>query len=154
VRNDLQLILWVSATLWLADFREFVLWCTMSLKERGGGGWGRVPFSRNLMSPTPRRKWYLTTWRRAHEMVLDPIPRSLPVHFFGSRPQPPTSPLKVEYLKLGTIEMLTRKRHACQLLVIFVSRTNDYSTSLCHSNRLSQKSACCTIAKDCDSLLR
>ena len=28
------------------------------------GGWGRVPFSRNLMSPTPRRKWYLTTGRR------------------------------------------------------------------------------------------
>jgi len=26
-------------------------------------------------------------------MVLDPIPPSLPVHFFGSRPQPPTSPL-------------------------------------------------------------
>ena len=21
------------------------------------GGWGRVPFSKNLMSPTPRRKW-------------------------------------------------------------------------------------------------
>jgi len=30
------------------------------------GGWGRVPFSRNLMSPTPCRKWYLTTGRRAH----------------------------------------------------------------------------------------
>ena len=30
------------------------------------GGWGRVPFSRNSMSPTPRRKWYLTTGRRAH----------------------------------------------------------------------------------------
>ena len=30
------------------------------------GGWGRVPFSRNLMSPTPRRKWYLMTGRRAH----------------------------------------------------------------------------------------
>jgi len=30
------------------------------------GGWGRVPFSRNLTSPTPRRKWYLTTGRRAH----------------------------------------------------------------------------------------
>ena len=29
-------------------------------------GWGRVPFSRNLMSPTPRRKWYLTMGRRAH----------------------------------------------------------------------------------------
>jgi len=26
-------------------------------------------------------------------MVLDPIPQSLPVHFFGSRPQPSTSPL-------------------------------------------------------------
>jgi len=30
------------------------------------GGWGRDPFSRNLMSPTPRRKWYLTTGRRFH----------------------------------------------------------------------------------------
>jgi len=56
------------------------------------GGWGRVPFPRNLMSPTPRRKWYSTTGRRFHYMVLDPIPQSLPVHFFGSRPQPPTSP--------------------------------------------------------------
>ena len=27
-------------------------------------------------------------------MVLDPIPQSLPVHFFGSRPQPPTSPIE------------------------------------------------------------
>jgi len=41
------------------------------------------------MKPTPRRKWYLTTGRSFHEMVLDPIPQSLPVHFFGSRPQPP-----------------------------------------------------------------
>ena len=47
---------------------------THSLARRGEvGGWGRVPFSRNLMSPTPRRKWYLTTGRRAHSMVLDPI---------------------------------------------------------------------------------
>jgi len=28
-------------------------------------------------------------------MVLDPIPQSLPVHIFGSRPQPPTSPSHV-----------------------------------------------------------
>ena len=28
-------------------------------------------------------------------MVLDPIPQPLPVHFFGSRPQPPTSPRDV-----------------------------------------------------------
>jgi len=44
------------------------------------------------MKPTHRRKWYLTTGRRFHWMVLDPTPQSLPVHFFGSRPQPPTSP--------------------------------------------------------------
>ena len=30
-------------------------------------------------------------------MVLDPIPQSLPVHFFGSRPQPPTSLCKVSF---------------------------------------------------------
>jgi len=30
-------------------------------------------------------------------MVLDPIPQSLPVHFFGSRPQPPTSPAASAY---------------------------------------------------------
>ena len=35
-------------------------------EAREVGGWGRLPFSRNLMSPTPRRKWYLTTGRRAH----------------------------------------------------------------------------------------
>jgi len=32
---------------------------------RGGGlGWSTI--FKNLMSPTPRRKWYLTTGRRAH----------------------------------------------------------------------------------------
>ena len=56
-----------------------------------GGGLGSSTIFKNLMSPTPRRKWYLTTGRRAHSMVLDPIPQPLPVHFFGSRPQPPTS---------------------------------------------------------------
>ena len=34
--------------------------------HREVGGWGRVPFSRNFMKPTPRRKWYLTTGRRFH----------------------------------------------------------------------------------------
>ena len=36
------------------------------LYERVVGGWGRDPFSRNFMKPTPRRKWYLTTGRRFH----------------------------------------------------------------------------------------
>ena len=55
-------------------FREAL--CNVNLLKHAGssqgyaegevGGWGRVPFSRNLMSPTPRRKWYLTTERRAH----------------------------------------------------------------------------------------
>jgi len=39
---------------------------TLCWSRREVGGWGRVPFSKNLMSPTPRRKWYLTTGRRAH----------------------------------------------------------------------------------------
>jgi len=39
---------------------------SISKCDREVGGWGRVPFSRNLMSPTPRRKWYLTTGRRFH----------------------------------------------------------------------------------------
>jgi len=49
---------------------------TVSIRPRGKrdirgiirevGGWGRVPFSRNFMKPTPRRKWYLTTGRRFH----------------------------------------------------------------------------------------
>ena len=39
----------------------------LSKRIRGEvGGWGRVPFSRNFMKPTPRRKWYLTTGRRFH----------------------------------------------------------------------------------------
>jgi len=38
----------------------------ISTHTREVGGWGRDPFSRNLMSPTPRRKWYLTTGRRFH----------------------------------------------------------------------------------------
>jgi len=39
----------------------------LSKRIRGEvGGWGRVPFSRNFMKPTPRRKWKLTTGRRFH----------------------------------------------------------------------------------------
>jgi len=36
------------------------------VRSREVGGWGRDPFSRNFMKPTPRRKWYLTTGRRFH----------------------------------------------------------------------------------------
>ena len=40
-------------------------------------------------------------------MVLDPIPQPLPVHFFGSRPQPPTSPpyfirSEIDHLRVHT----------------------------------------------------
>jgi len=57
---------------WVGSWLFLGIHCTEWKKEthRGSGrevgGWGRVPFSRNLMSPTPRRKWYLTTGRRAH----------------------------------------------------------------------------------------
>ena len=52
---------WFILSLWSVRQHS----CALSPGEVGGG-WGRVPFSRNLMSPTPRRKWYLTTGRRAH----------------------------------------------------------------------------------------
>ena len=45
---------------------ECVFYCMSACIKGEVGGWGRDPFSRNLMSPTPRRKWYLTTGRRAH----------------------------------------------------------------------------------------
>jgi len=51
--NRLRFVVWRGGGLGSSTIREV-------------GGWGRVPFSRNLMSPTPRRKWYLTTGRRAH----------------------------------------------------------------------------------------
>ena len=37
-----------------------------SSREPRGGGLGSSTIFKNLMSPTPRRKWYLTTGRRAH----------------------------------------------------------------------------------------
>ena len=59
-------------------------------KYRGEvGGWGRVPFSRNLMSPTPRRKWYLTTGRRFHKWYSTPSPNLSPYIFLGLDPSPP-----------------------------------------------------------------
>ena len=41
-------------------------------------------------------------------MVLDPIPQSLPVHFFGSRPQPPTSHEKLNFWKNRIGSLLRR----------------------------------------------
>ena len=39
---------------------------SVSLSISRGGGLGSSTIFKNLMSPTPRRKWYLTTGRRAH----------------------------------------------------------------------------------------
>jgi len=48
-------------------------------------------------------------------MVLDPIPQSLPVHFFGSRPQPPTSQHDDDYrvtnMKMCDMTLATRLLH-------------------------------------------
>ena len=38
----------------------------LSIVRRRGGGLGSSTIFKNLMSPTPRRKRYLTTGRRAH----------------------------------------------------------------------------------------
>jgi len=89
-----------------ADFWEVLNVCALGAQHppwmqilksqlwRRGGGLGSSTIFKKFNEPYARRKWYLTTGRRAHQMVLDPIPQSLPVHFFGSLPQFPTSPLK------------------------------------------------------------
>ena len=44
-------------------------------------------------------------------MVLDPISQCLPVHIFGSRPQPPTSRLHIDVIKamlVGDAESLVK----------------------------------------------
>ena len=45
---------------------EFSLLLSVFGVNMRGGGLGSSTISKNLMSPTPRRKWYLTTGRRAH----------------------------------------------------------------------------------------
>ena len=61
-------VTWVMSK-WMSHVSQVVSHISISRVShewREVGGWGRVPFSKKLMSPTPRRKWYLTTGRRAH----------------------------------------------------------------------------------------
>jgi len=46
-------------------------------------------------------------------MVLDPIPQSLPVHFFGSRPQPPTSHKETDQQERGRVRFNCVYMYAC-----------------------------------------
>jgi len=62
------------------------VWCSLIWEV---GGWGRDPFSRNFMKPTPRRKWYLTTGRRFHKWYSTPSPNVSPYIFLGLDPSPP-----------------------------------------------------------------
>jgi len=42
----------------VASSSAFIQNAKVAEKSHGEvGGWGRDPFSKNLMSPTPRRKW-------------------------------------------------------------------------------------------------
>ena len=52
----------------LHDYTVFTLSlsCRRSCAGGRGGGLGSSTICKNLMSPMPRRKWYLTTGRRAH----------------------------------------------------------------------------------------
>ena len=48
---------------WVGYQKLFLLFRSAYVR---GGGLGSSTIFKNLMSPTPRRKWYLTTRRRAH----------------------------------------------------------------------------------------
>jgi len=73
MRTPSLVLTWVEHSdpdvrVWHIYIRHIYMMCMYDVYVWRGevGGWGRVPFPRNLMSPTPRRKWYLTTGRRAH----------------------------------------------------------------------------------------
>ena len=53
-------------------------------------------------------------------MVLSPIPQPLPVHFFGSRPQPPTSPTHLPCRALHCIFLYLHPMHIHRYLYIYI----------------------------------
>ena len=57
-------------------------------------------------------------------MVLDPIPQSLPVHFFGSRPQPPTSRWQRQWysrlLLMRVSESVRLSMHMCVCICVYL----------------------------------
>ena len=58
-------------------------------------------------------------------MVLDPIPQSLPVHFFGSRPQPPTSPCVAKcLLQISHVAHMTSRIRINSRLTSHSTRAN------------------------------
>jgi len=65
-------------------------------------------------------------------MVLDPIPQSLPVHFFGSRPQPPTSRLRCPITqKLGEKVFLIPARSVGPAVRLLYRVTSKCAAGLC-----------------------
>ena len=69
-----------------------------------GGGLGSSTISKNLMSPTPRRKWYLTTGVGLIKWYSTPSPNLSPYIFLGLDPSPP--PLVVRAIFLCRFEQL------------------------------------------------
>ena len=47
-------------------YKTYTYMCIHNTIRRRGGELGSSTIFKNLMSPTPHRKWYLTTGRRAH----------------------------------------------------------------------------------------
>ena len=56
-------------------------------------------------------------------MILDPIPQSFPVHFFGSRPQPPTS-LSDIFTDLVQQRIMCQKNYEWVMSHIWMSHMN------------------------------
>ena len=73
-------------------------------------------------------------------MVLDPIPQSLPVHFFGSRPQPHTSPQDVVRVHLEKNCIFTEC--FADLIIHRICRLHCRS-SASNCNTLQHTASCC-----------
>ena len=61
-------------------------------------------------------------------MVLDPIPQPLPVHFFGSRPQPPTSHLEWFHILSGVASYMYIYIYVWIYMYIYTAGTDYEST--------------------------
>jgi len=69
-------------------------------------------------------------------MVLDPIPQPLPVHFFGSRPQPPTSPHAQDNKSFVNINRIMLFAHINQIMSCFIPMTCWDHMSFVHMNQI------------------
>ena len=80
-------------------------------------------------------------------MVLDPIPQSLPVHFFGSQPQPPTSRRELLCTANGKQDWCISIGVNCACSICIIINDAHHWKLLCTTNR--KQDWCISIILNC-----